>query len=222
MLLVVDLAMAANHLAWLHIFGKVPNLFDVDGEANIPTWWSSAQLFAAALPLALLAFKNHRVDRRSWGVALLSGVILFLSIDETACFHERLGEILDTYLGGKAGTEFSHTGYWPILVGPPAVVAIGYVVWLSMSFLSGVRGATARFIWSFAVLFSGAIGVELLNNLGVSAIRPFVEVLEEGLEMVGGSLLVWSACDLMRRHPSTADAWRALSPLNTAEPAAAR
>jgi hypothetical protein len=212
-LLVADAILTLNHTVWLLAFHHVPNLFDLNGEANIPAWWSSAQLTVAGVIVALVVLRNYRTDRRSWAVAALAAMLVLFSMDETAGFHERLGHFIDGHLGGKAGTRLWDSGYWPLFIGIPGALAAGYVVWSSLSFLSSVRGSIVRFAVSLAVLLGAAVGIELFNNSDVPALKSASEILEEGLEMVGGSLLVWSACDLILRHPSTAEAAAALLPL---------
>ncbi|RAK60117.1 hypothetical protein DJ021_10020 [Phenylobacterium hankyongense] len=213
MLLVADALLTLNHTVWLLAFGRVPNLFDLNGEANIPAWWSSAQLMVAGVIVALVVLRNFRTDRRSWAVAALSAMLILFSMDETASFHERLGQFIDGHLGGKAGTHLWDSGYWPFFIGIPGAIAAGYIVWSSLAFLSSVKGSIGRFAVGLAVLLGAAVGIELLNNSDVPALRTASEILEEALEMVGGSLLVWSACDLILRHPSTAEAAAALLPL---------
>lgn len=70
------------------VYGLSP-LVDLDNEANLPTWFSSAQLLAAGL----ISFLIH-VDRRGAGEKFavhwvgLGFVMLYLSLDETAGLHE--------------------------------------------------------------------------------------------------------------------------------------
>jgi hypothetical protein len=63
------------------------------------------------------------------------------------------------------------------------------------------------------VLLIGAIGIELLNNWTAVDAGGVFEVAEEGLEMLGGSLLVWAGFGLVQRHPSTAAAFALLRPI---------
>lgn len=203
-LLAVDTALLVNHAVWTLLLGRIPDLFNLDREANIPTWWSSNQLLVAGLLLAWVAFSapsSSRSARGSLGpIALL---VIGMSLDETVGLHERGGTLLDSYLGGKEGTILSHTGYWPLFLGIPAVLGVGAILWRSASVLAQLGGSVVRLLAAFAVFFGGAVGVELLNNIGGDGLGS-MEMLEEYLEMVGGSLLVWSAWDLLQRGPRLA------------------
>jgi hypothetical protein len=209
LLLSVDLALVLTDATLTHLRGQAPNLFDLNGEANIPTWWSSAQLLVSGSLMALVAFSNRRRDHRSWSLAALAGLVILLSVDETACFHERLGSLVDSFLDPRRDV-LPKTGYWPFAVGLPAAAFVVWIAATCSSFLAGAKHSAARFVFALMVFFGGAVGVELLNNVGSDALRHLMIELEEGLEMIGGSLLVWSALDLVRRHPTTADAWSRL------------
>ena len=207
-LVAVDAGLVALHVASGAFAGRVVHLVDLDGEGNIPSWWSSAKLLLATFLMAMAALRNLRTDRRAWALALLCGVLLAMSLDESASLHERAGTYLDLFLD-RRGSIFPDTGYWPLLVGLPAVAAISYVVWLCGSFLAEARDCLGRFIVSLMLLLGAAVGLELLNNIDYASGRAS-EVLEEGVELLGGSLLVWAALGLVQRHPSTAGIFRAL------------
>lgn len=76
------------------LFGFVP-LFDLNGEANIPAWFSAMGLLTASLLLALIASATRttagRYVRHWWGLAL---VFAYVSLDEAASIHELSGEPL--------------------------------------------------------------------------------------------------------------------------------
>jgi hypothetical protein len=212
LLLTVDAMLVVNHLAWQSALGTAPNLFNLDGEANIPAWWSSSQLLVAGLLIAVLVFRNHRADSRSWSLAALAATIIAFSLDETAGLHERAGNIIDSYVR-EPGDLLSQSGYWPFFVGIPVVVFIAYLIRSSASFMSEAAGTRWKMLLSFVVFFSGALVGELLNNLEPQTLGIHMQVVEEALEMIGGSFLAWSALELFRQHPSTAYAWKLLRPL---------
>src|SRR5256885_4802293 len=64
-------------------------LFDLDAEANIPTWFSSALLLMCAMLLAANAAAKWKTrDRYTIHWIVLSVIFLYLSVDETAIIHE--------------------------------------------------------------------------------------------------------------------------------------
>ena len=72
------------------LFGFV-QMFDLDREANIPTWYSSSALLVASGLLAIIAKVQASLGApfvRHW--AALSLIFLFMSIDESAAFHDKV------------------------------------------------------------------------------------------------------------------------------------
>jgi hypothetical protein len=210
-LFATDAVLVALHVGARLTLGRVPRLVDLNAEGNIPSWWSSAQLLAAGLLVAVVVLRNWRTDRRAWTLAGLAALLIAMSADETASFHERLGSYLDL-LADRRASLFPETGYWPLFIGVPAITVIGYTLWTCASIIAEGRGCLARFVAGLVLLFTGAVGFELLNNLVALDVDGVFEVLEEGLEMLGGSVLAWAAFGLVRRHPSTRAAFHLLRP----------
>ena len=73
----------------IYLKGFVP-LFSLENEKNIPTLFSSLQLFFAAVLLAICA-AQHKIDQgnyfRHW--VGLAAIFVFLSFDESAALHEK-------------------------------------------------------------------------------------------------------------------------------------
>jgi hypothetical protein len=80
-------------LILMHFFPErlswtIHDKFNLDGEANIPTWYSTVLLFSVSLSslgIYKLSF-DHAHSRRFWLV--FSCVYCFLSLDEAAGLHE--------------------------------------------------------------------------------------------------------------------------------------
>ncbi len=187
-------------LAWW----ELNYLLDLDGESNLPTWWSTVQL-AGAAALMFVVVKGHvvRTKPRSWVFLLWPVLLLALSIDETARLHELVGRASDILLPDqtRATTSLPTTGIWVLLIGVPASILIG-------GLLVGVRplfrhpsGAFTRVVLGTAMLLLGAVGVETLSNFAdeASAIGVMLVFLEETLEMVGVSFIVWAGVDSVDR-----------------------
>jgi hypothetical protein len=134
----VYLALAGDIVLLLAFVGisllgdRVPRMFDLDGEKNIPTWYASAKLLAVAALLALVALNAGRRDRLTQLVLLMPvALFVFLSIDEVASIHEMLGGNIDSMVTDtpdRAEMVFHITGYWMFVLGPmlaAAMVAMG-------------------------------------------------------------------------------------------------
>jgi hypothetical protein len=163
---------------------RITNL-DADHDGNLLAWAGSAAIFAAACSAALLA-----VIRRRALLGLLALAALFLSLDETASIHERLGQ------AGVNALSLSDDDYgrliWPVLLFPIlVVVALG--LWrvaetarpdprraIAIGFVLLVAAVAAELVWAAFPLSGGEIG-SWPDALAVA--------IEEGLEL-GGWLLV--------------------------------
>jgi hypothetical protein len=152
-------------------------------EQNLPTWWSSALLFACAALLALVARGARGSAAARWG--FLAAALLYVSLDESASIHEHANDWFD--LGG-----FLYFG-WVIPAGA-AVVLLGLAY---LPFLLRLPHATRDGFVLAAMLFvGGALGVELLlgrwtdvhgdQNLGYA----LIDFVEEALEMLGSTVFL--------------------------------
>jgi hypothetical protein len=163
---------------------RIANL-DADHDGNLLAWAGSAAIFAAACSAAVLA-----VIRRRAVLGLLAAAALFLSLDETASIHERLGQ------AGVNALSLSDDDYgrliWPVILFPIlVVVALG--LWrvastarpnprraIAIGFVLLVAAVAAELVWAAFPLSGGEIG-SWPDALAVA--------IEEGLEL-GGWLLV--------------------------------
>ena len=152
-----------EELPWLLL-----QMFDLDEEHNIPTWFSSFLLLNNALFLYLYGRKDASAQAPYW-TALAAGFFV-LAIDEVAGLHETLNSSIDI--------NWAIPG--AILV---AVVGLAFVPFL----LSLRRGLAMLLIFAGALYVSGAIVVELLSeDMDAESSRYALAVaLEEGLEMLG-------------------------------------
>jgi uncharacterized membrane protein len=124
------LALARLYLAnWgLHQpFWKLTVLINLDGEANMPAWYSSMQLFLVAGLMAIFAYiKFDKENKVSWNLLLWPLIFMALSLDEAAKIHEWLGGKLDVLLPGgtRENTLFWYTGIWMFLLGAPFLMQV--------------------------------------------------------------------------------------------------
>jgi len=191
-----------------HPWPRLSNFFNLDAEETIPTWYSSIQWFCAGAMFA--SFAIHAWQRRMRGALCITALALacaVFSVDEIAEIHERLGFATDALMSGgtRHGSAFWSTGLWPIVIGIPAIAAIAIVVRGTRHiFLARAPRALLLLIVGFIVMFSGALGVELFANL-VSADKhsgTFLTqvVIEESMEMLGVTLIAWSAYALLEAY----------------------
>lgn len=173
------------------------HLLDPNGEANLPTWYSSSKLLLAGAMLADRAW-----SRRSPLLAACAVLALGMSADETANLHELAGFLLSQDLPSHwqvFGGPSAHM--WPYVFGIPVVILVAFGMW-------GVRRQDRvlsradfmRLAVALVVFFCGALVMELVQQWwphnqiptgwgGVSVLM----LLEESLENVGASLLLWGA-----------------------------
>jgi hypothetical protein len=174
-LLLIHVALTICHYRWIELPWLLRQLFDVDEEESIPTWFSSAVLLLVAVVLFFIYSLKRRVRdsyANSW--AGLGAGFTFMSIDEIAGFHETLNSMI----------EMS----WAV----PGLVVAMLVGLLYLKFLFSLPAAIAiHFIIAGAIFIGGAIGVELatepflyndeLDTLAYNLWTP----VEEGMEMGG-------------------------------------
>ena len=156
---------------------KVPwlirQLFDLDEENNLPTWFSSFLLLNNALVLYLSAQTRAESGRYHW--ILLAAGFLILSVDEVAGVHESVNTAIDINWAIPGG----------ILV---ILIGLAFVPFL----LSLPRRVAVLFASSGLLYVSGAIGVELLSEDmdEKSLAYGFATAVEEGLEMLGALMFL--------------------------------
>ena len=171
--------------------GWLPELFILDGERNIPTFYSAISLMLSALLLFLIAIR-HRKSGSQWGPWLgLSLIMCFLSIDETVLIHEQLVEPTRKLF------NISDAFYYAWII---PYILIAAIVFLSyFKFLMRLPKRTRfLFLLSGGIFILGAAGVEAGGNV-VRIVYPRVynisTTIEELLEMLGVVFFIYSLLD---------------------------
>jgi hypothetical protein len=173
--------------AW--VWGFVPRT-NLDGEANIPSYFSSLILLIATVQLAIIASHrklNSGVYWRHW--VGLSLIFLWLSFDETAALHELATEPLRAALGAKGIFFYA----WVI---PAIGVVVAFAVSFWRFFLHLPVGTRWRFALAGLVYVGGALGTELFEAAWADARGEgnfgymWIVVVEETLEMAGVLLFI--------------------------------
>ena len=168
-------------------------LFKVGEESNVPTWYSSVQLFTIALVFAPLVIRDGGVRPLLWSVP---GLFLLLSLDEVAMLHERLGRWLAAVGVGEGVRTGPWFFAWVPIVGIVALVALAAIHPYLRS-----RPRVAGLLLAAAAIYGGsAVGLEVVANL-----VPPGSLAEKGLgfaeeygEMLGATLFLWAAVEVHR------------------------
>lgn len=178
-------AECAYHWLWPAMPESLYAMFSLSFESNVPTWYASTLLAAAAVGLAVIASRPTVVRRRQWWV--LAAGFAFMSLDEAVELHEQLGGLVGT--GGVLYFD------WIVVAGP-------VVLLLGLSFVPFLRDldppTRRRFVVAGAMYVGGALVMELPlgwwteragpDNLGYG----LIDWVEESLELAGATLFVAS------------------------------
>lgn len=165
-------------------------IFQFDAEMSIPAWYSGALMLIAAVLLLVCSAIARTIRPSEFIWWLLLGVgFIYLSADEVAGIHERVGQIAALYVATSGVLSFT----W-LIVGIPAVLAAAA---LFLPFLLRMDRRPRWMLMAAGALFvGGAVGFEMLGGLAASslgkdsAVYLVVVCLEESLELAGLTLLV--------------------------------
>jgi hypothetical protein len=208
----------ATHLLFLAGYPEqmgMRRLFNLDGEGNLPAWFSGAMLlFAALLLLVIATDAQRRRDACRYHWWLMTIVLLLMSVDEVAGLHEMLNR-------PAMLLPFDNKG---LLLHPWVALGALIVLVLALLLRPFFRQIDARFrhhlLIAGLVFFGGAIGVEMAgawlvdfqgldtgpdwsarNEFTVEYM--FVVLLEEALEMTGAILLINGLLEKLQRVHGT-------------------
>jgi hypothetical protein len=208
-LLLGDIALVGFYVAYTQtgsFHWLLHALFNLDGEANIPAWYTSVQLMLAGV-LFLMATLSDTMDRTvSRGYAALVGFgFILLSADEIVGLHESLTALLRPIdvLPRFSGDH----GIWiPIYLAVIAAVAL-ITMRQGLAVCRTHRRGCAILAAGAIVFLTGAVGLEIVSYGDLRANGPtdrlymLLVAAEEGLELLGasvmliGSAIVTSAID---------------------------
>jgi hypothetical protein len=182
-----------------HVRDTFVRLTWVDGEANIPAWFSGALLLFAALLLGAIASAERRAGGQAALWTLLAVVFVLLSLDEVAQLHELSIRPLRDHFHATGLLYYT----WVVPAGLAATaVAVGY-----SGFLVSLPGRSRwLFLLSGAIYVGGALGVEALSGRQASLHGEhslgyhLIVTVEELLEMSGVVVFIYALLDYMRRR----------------------
>lgn len=166
--------------------GFVP-LFDLNGEYNIPAFYSALAIwFCAALLYYIYQHEKKASAPRAYYWRHFSFLFIFLGIDELASIHEIFGRFAPMIWERFPGLQISRKWIIPF---SPIILAIA--VYFFRFFLLLSKENKLRFATAGLVFVTGAVVIEIFgewyaNKHAMPPIfRGFSAVAEEGCEMLG-------------------------------------
>jgi hypothetical protein len=206
LLLVLHMASA---FAWAHgdflflkewrlvtYYGHV-EMLDLDAEKGFGTWFAAVILLLAGRLLLLISQDSRQGRDGLWGWWLVLAVgFHVLSLDEVAGMHEYVNAYADDF--GWGDTRW--TTYALVLV---LMVFAGYVPFLVLMLKQGHKRTVGLLVAAGAIYLGGAVIVEKIspdeNELMSSMSYNLGWItLEEGLEMAGIILMIYTLLDYLR------------------------
>lgn len=175
--------------------------FNLDNESNIVTYFAGILLLLASTLLWVIGSVERENDSpfyRHWfGLSL---VFAYISVDEVATLHERIGRPVRRLLGAEGIFYFG----WVI----PAAVGLLLLCMVYARFLWRLQARwKGLFAIAAALYVGGALGFELIGGWYVSkfgesfAYESFtyelLTTVEETLEMAGAAFFIYSLLDYL-------------------------
>lgn len=200
LLIALELCMVILYLLdhRFYAFGRTHHLIDLDQESTVPSWFSSVQLFLIGILFLLQKFRYPLPKNDSLNFLSFIGLcLIFLSMDEAISIHERVS------------WTFNHIEWLPRFKGD-------YGLWIPIYVVAGLTllavlqknilkiwrfypKESVLFTLGFLIVLAGGVGLEIisyqylrnvdeLNNLYLLEVA-----VEEGLEMIGASVMLYAA-----------------------------
>ncbi|WP_346623448.1 hypothetical protein [Blastococcus montanus] len=188
------------------------DFFNVDREANLPTWFATAVLLLAAASVAgVAAWASRTRDRWRWHWWVLAATFCYLSIDELVRLHEKaigpVSQVIDA-------TGIFTFGWW--------VPAAPLVIVFAIAYLRFLRALPAKvgglMVLAGALYVGGAMGMEIVGSWVADArgtLSPaysVVTTVEEMLEMLGVIVFLHAVATYANSRLTVVDASRATAP----------
>jgi hypothetical protein len=168
----------ALHLLNVALLDRSVDLFEIQ-EGGVVTWLAVSATFAAAAFCLLVSLLDDAERRRASALAV---GLAFLSLDDAAVLHERLGFTITDAL--DVSDSYAQV-IWPALYLP----LLGVLAVLLVGIVRAVPTAE-RTMWAGLGLLVAGVALEVA---GVRVDRPSFEetsfVVEEGVELAGWILV---------------------------------
>lgn len=194
--LVADAVLIASFLI-LFLSGYGIEVLAIGLERSIPNWYSAAKLLILA---QLLAFIAWRASADTWRetLVLLAPALLFvlMSVEEVAAMRDRFERVLAP--ANEAGADVRFAFANTLLWGGALALALLAAGTAYARIIRPAGLVVAKALGGVSVFLLGAVGVELVfDGPGEQAIRILPAAAEEGAELVGVTLLIWAASDVV-------------------------
>jgi len=187
----------------LTTFFQITRQFDLDGEANVPAFFSTGLFFINSALLFLVSKVRSEGDegfsRRCW--LMLAVLFCFLGIDENISIHEMLVGMIHNRLGSTTGVFYFA---WVI----PYGLATALLAALLIPWFRKLDGRTRLLFAASAVVYvSGALGMEMIDGRYLESVHgeenltyQLMVALEETLEMGGLVLFAYSLMAFIQKQ----------------------
>ncbi len=149
---------AVLHVVFLSRTADIPvfDLIDVDGEANMPTWFASFLLLTAGMVALAISQQDIPSQRTGWrGIAV---IMTLMSMDEVACLHNapsrRLSDVVGTADGYLMNAWVLPAGLLVLMLG---FIYLPFFLRLPRWLKRGLLGAAAAYL-------VGAVGLEIVGS----------------------------------------------------------
>lgn len=187
----------------LHFFlGKKLGFFNLDREQNLAAVYSGFKLLNAGLAATLLVFLTKiKENKILWLWAVLSGLFIYLALDEMMYLHERIGFVINhwTGLAGSRGESF----WWYLYFSPLIILGATFLIYVWQMIKKNDR-TLGRWFVAGVIFFILAIATEGLGALWYA--RQWYEayqnlfIAEEAFELIGESIFVVTLWKLAAKY----------------------
>jgi len=173
----------------------IHELFNLDQEANIPSWFSTIQLFLIGLVALIVSCeKRHTPPPSRTGLTVFGLGFVYLSMDEASIIHEKMTHAF--YNNPWVPYFHGQHGVWIVVYMCVAIVVI--------TLLYKDIGAVFKMFPRESIIFSLGMFIFLLGSGGMETLTFFYldksnllfytmeVVIEEFLEMFGASIIFYS------------------------------
>jgi hypothetical protein len=173
---------------------------DVNGEGNLPTWYSVVLMAMSAVAVWLLGQQRRRAHLRDAGAwTALAFVIALMSLDEMVSLHEAAGEVLGTRVDVPVLGKYA----W-IIPGSVAGIIAAKVLLRAVGSLTPI--ARRRLVGAASLFIGAALGIEVLEAILLNDDHNYLgdgmHVLtgaQECFEMLGVVLFLYALLGEIRR-----------------------
>ncbi|OGX34613.1 MAG: hypothetical protein A3C36_02295 [Omnitrophica WOR_2 bacterium RIFCSPHIGHO2_02_FULL_52_10] len=178
-----------------HPFWWVYELFNIDQESNIPTWFSTIQLFLIGLLFLFIGYRTeHTPPPSKLGTKIFGFGFIYLSLDEAAIIHEKLTWVfinnpLVPYFHGRHGV-------WIVVYGTIAIILLALLAKDLWALGKAYPRLSRIFLLGIVVFLFGSAGMETITFFYLDESDKLVYtvevIMEEFLEMAGVSVMLYS------------------------------